>query len=426
MITLKEIEEAFKALGVEPDDALGDVEKKYRRLIREYHPDRVRGRGLSPDFVSAAEEASKRVNSAWDLIRSNWMEVQRRFVEIDFSAWTAGPLFGPESANRAEFTSSDVLIWSLDGPYAANGIFFANGMLCAWDGGRYIRGLRPETGEAVRLFDAGTTVSGPPAGEDDVVWWCTEAGYCLAVDLSAPALRTAFRIDGSFATGCAVMHRLIFAVDRDGVLRAMDAGSGAHVWTVNLGVPWSAPVAHEGLVCAQSEENEISCFSAETGEHQWTCRLREALYPPLMTFDGCVTAPTVAGGLHVLDIRSGRRRWSTEVHTDFTRPFVGMHAVYSVYEGTALRAYGLHSGLPLWTFETGEVLSCPVRGDQCVFVLGSSLYAVDAATGSPVQEYSVNMDYAEPVAAYNGIVFIVDLAGRLYATAAEPPQSRQT
>jgi DnaJ like chaperone protein len=62
---------AYQALGVKKTDSDADIKKTYRRLIREFHPDKLMGQGLPEDMVKKATERSKEIQTAYDLIKKS-------------------------------------------------------------------------------------------------------------------------------------------------------------------------------------------------------------------------------------------------------------------------------------------------------------------------------------------------------------------
>ena len=62
---------AYKALGVEKDISDSMLKKSYRKLIREFHPDRLMGQGLPEDMIKVATERSKEIQAAYDLIKKS-------------------------------------------------------------------------------------------------------------------------------------------------------------------------------------------------------------------------------------------------------------------------------------------------------------------------------------------------------------------
>ena len=62
--------DAYEALGIEPDAAPAEIKRAYRRLISQNHPDKLAARGLPESMRAVAEERSREINAAYDLIKS--------------------------------------------------------------------------------------------------------------------------------------------------------------------------------------------------------------------------------------------------------------------------------------------------------------------------------------------------------------------
>ncbi len=63
--------DAYKALGVEATASDRDIKKAYRKLMSEYHPDKLMGQGLPEDMVKVATERAQEVQTAYDLIKKS-------------------------------------------------------------------------------------------------------------------------------------------------------------------------------------------------------------------------------------------------------------------------------------------------------------------------------------------------------------------
>jgi len=62
------LDDAYKALGVSKESTDQEVKKAYRKLISQYHPDKLIGQGLPEDMIAVATEQAKEVQIAYDLI----------------------------------------------------------------------------------------------------------------------------------------------------------------------------------------------------------------------------------------------------------------------------------------------------------------------------------------------------------------------
>ncbi|MSN96534.1 DnaJ domain-containing protein [Campylobacter sp. FMV-PI01] len=58
----------YEVLGVSKDMSFGEIKKKYRELVRKYHPDILIGNGASEDIVSEATKKLKDINVAYEMI----------------------------------------------------------------------------------------------------------------------------------------------------------------------------------------------------------------------------------------------------------------------------------------------------------------------------------------------------------------------
>jgi len=65
------ISAAYQALGVSKDSTDAEIKKAYRRLVREYHPDKLMGQGLPEAMIKEATERSQEIQVAYDLIKKS-------------------------------------------------------------------------------------------------------------------------------------------------------------------------------------------------------------------------------------------------------------------------------------------------------------------------------------------------------------------
>ena len=65
------LDDAYKALGVTKDSSDAEVKRAYRKLMSQYHPDKLMGQGVPEDMIAMATEQAKEIQLAYDLIKKN-------------------------------------------------------------------------------------------------------------------------------------------------------------------------------------------------------------------------------------------------------------------------------------------------------------------------------------------------------------------
>lgn len=63
------LEDAYKALGVTKEHTDQEIKRAYRKLISQYHPDKLIGQGLPADMIAMATEKAKEIQNAHDVIK---------------------------------------------------------------------------------------------------------------------------------------------------------------------------------------------------------------------------------------------------------------------------------------------------------------------------------------------------------------------
>lgn len=63
------LNDAYAALGVSPDASENEIKRAYRKMMTEYHPDKLASKGVPEMMRQLAEERSREINVAYDLIK---------------------------------------------------------------------------------------------------------------------------------------------------------------------------------------------------------------------------------------------------------------------------------------------------------------------------------------------------------------------
>jgi len=69
--TAAALDDAYKALGVSKESTDAEVKRAYRKLMSQYHPDKLIGQGMPEDMIAMATEQSKEIQLAYDLIKKS-------------------------------------------------------------------------------------------------------------------------------------------------------------------------------------------------------------------------------------------------------------------------------------------------------------------------------------------------------------------
>lgn len=65
------LEDAYKALGVSEEISDQELKRAYRKLMSQYHPDKLMGQGLPDDMIAVATQKAQEIQTAYDLITKN-------------------------------------------------------------------------------------------------------------------------------------------------------------------------------------------------------------------------------------------------------------------------------------------------------------------------------------------------------------------
>lgn len=205
----------------------------------------------------------------------------------------------------------------------------------------------------------------------------------------------------------------IYAADRNGLVKALDADSGVEIWSVNLaektgflsaGIPamlsGGLTVSGEHLYVG-TERGTLIALNANDGEIAWTANAGgEVLSRPEVS-EGLVLVHTGNGLLQAFDTATGEQRWSLNLDTPSlsvrgeSAPAVAMGAAFVGGDNGRVSAVMLGQGQLIWqqriSQATGtteisrlnDVDMTPVVADGRVYAIAynGNLVAMDMRSG---------------------------------------------
>ncbi|MEY1423440.1 outer membrane protein assembly factor BamB [Morganella morganii] len=205
----------------------------------------------------------------------------------------------------------------------------------------------------------------------------------------------------------------VYAADRNGLVKALDADSGVEIWSVNLAektgflsanipamLSGGLTVSGEHLYVG-TERGTLIALNANDGEIAWTANAGgEVLSRPEVS-DGLVLVHTGNGLLQAFDTASGEQRWSLNLDTPSlsvrgeSAPAVAMGAAFVGGDNGRVSAVMLGQGQIIWqqrisqTTGTTEISRLndvdmtPVVADGRVYAIAynGNLVAMDMRSG---------------------------------------------
>lgn len=234
--------------------------------------------------------------------------------------------------------------------------------------------------------------------------------------------------DGYWCSGTAVAYDMVYALNKDGKLYALDVDTGSVVWSYtgpgSLMFPGTPTVA-DGKVYATTGQkaayggitgaSEFACLDAFTGQIVWTL--------PIEAFAPRESAIVAYGNLYLIpgDVTESVDSISGNEYSTVNQIWAMRTTAWSMYRHDAANTAVGQSGptdLNLrWNFKTGgSVVSSPSIADDIAY-FGSQdkhIYAVDAKDGRLIWKFATEARISSSPAVVNGKVYTGTDDGTVY------------
>ena len=66
---VNEVEKYYAVLGCRPNDSEDTIKQRYRKLVQDYHPDKIVSKGLPEEFVKFANDKFREIQEAYDVVK---------------------------------------------------------------------------------------------------------------------------------------------------------------------------------------------------------------------------------------------------------------------------------------------------------------------------------------------------------------------
>jgi outer membrane protein assembly factor BamB len=229
-----------------------------------------------------------------------------------------------------------------------------------------------------------------------------------------------------------------FTPDQSDTVYALDAQTGAEIWSVDIGPRafFGPAVAGDLVVAASAGSRTLVGLDAATGQQRWSLQreLDEFVAAPSIA-DGTVYvttsvppegfAPGFQGSLLAVDAATGELRWEVASHGDGqgTAPAVHGDLVIAGSHGLGVvAAYHRDTGAPAWHYglevSGGVSSSILVSGDGYVVggaQLDDRIFILDATTGELVWDQPVGESVLSSPAYADGRLVVADSDGIVHA-----------
>lgn len=194
---------------------------------------------------------------------------------------------------------------------------------------------------------------------------------------------------GGFGGGVAFAGGRVFAASGYRAVTALDAATGAVVWTRSVDSPiHGAPTVANGRVYVVDVDNQLIAFDAATGAQAWSHRgiveparvMRAST--PAVTGD-TVIAPFSSGEVIAVRATNGQSLWQqvlsrtsrtsalSEIRDIAGRPVVSRGFVYAISHSGVLSAIDIRSGQPRWQLPVAGV-NAPLPVGDVVYILSKN------------------------------------------------------
>ena len=261
-----------------------------------------------------------------------------------------------------------------------------------------------------------TLFQSSPAVVNEVVYFGSDDGNVYALDASTGA-KLWSNPTGPVSSSPAVVNGVLYVGSSDHIY-ALNASNGAKLWSYNTGSSvLSSPAVADSVVYIGSS-SAVLALNAGTGALLWEFPIVNGVFSSPAVANGVVYVGGEDLNFYALDASTGAKLWSYTAGNVESSPAVSNGVVYFGSDDDKVYALNASTGAKLWNYTTGYfVESSPAVANGVVYVGSADLnvYALDASTGAKLWSLHTASSVETSPAVANGVLYIGDDIGNVYA-----------
>jgi outer membrane protein assembly factor BamB len=288
-------------------------------------------------------------------------------------------------------------------PAVVNGLVYIgskSGFLFALDAGTGDERWRANLGDYI--------VRSSPAVVDSQVY--IGAGYSLfSLDATTGDETWRGRTSFSGSSSPSFFDGTVFVASQSSSVYAFDAATGKTKWSFQTDGPvFSSPAVTSDLVFVGTDNGKLLALSIKSGQTRWRFDTEGGIFSSPAVAGDLVYVTSKGGKTYALEIATGKLRWSYDAGGEASPAVSGGTLFVAGADGGLYALDAATGGDPKWLFPTGSpITTSPVVAAGVVYVAsGTTLYAIDAQTGSEVWRYAAGYRIDTSPVVVNGYIFI--------------------
>jgi outer membrane protein assembly factor BamB len=333
------------------------------------------------------------------------------------------------------------------------------------DNGLYA--LQAQDGAVLWRFETLGPVQSEPLYDpsEDTLYFGSDDGALYKVHASSGSLIWRFSTGAEISRRVILKGGLVYAVNANDTVIAMNSKSGAMVWNQHrspaLGMEvagYAGPLVWRGLVYAAFSDGTVTAFDARNGEERWApvdlSAAAEQTLGDLPTYLDVDTTPVAdviegqpvvyvasyEGGVFALNADTGGRVWTNALVRGTSELYLWRQPAHAPRNGgpdtparkllivstgtTGLWALDPDSGNEIWhraVPAAGASRAVPIMGALMFSTTQQGLFLVSPLDGQVIDGIHTGEGFSMPPSTYGERAFIVSNAGRFYSIHVEPP-----